>query len=105
MIWPHVTAPSCSRDAWLPPETPGRAAAVTQNAPGGPGGSLGVAPVVSLRKEGGGVVVRGKSLRPDARCKECYLLTLVEKNYFHWSSVLSLCEGFHVRSLITAVRD
>lgn len=84
MIWPHVTAPSCSRDAWLPPETPGRAADVTQNAPGGPGGSLGVAPVVSLREEGGwgGGVVRGKSLpeagtRPDARCKERYLLTLV----------------------------
>lgn len=56
MIWPHVTAPSCSRDAWLPPETPGRAADVTQNAPGGPGGSLGVAPVVSLREEGGGGV-------------------------------------------------
>lgn len=81
MIWPHVTAPSCSRDAWLPPETPGRAADVTQNAPGGPGGSLGVAPVVSLRKEEGGGV-RAKSLpeagtRADARCKECYLLTFV----------------------------
>lgn len=80
MIWPHVTAPSCSRDAWLPPETPGRAADVTQNAPGGPGGSLGVAPVVSLREEGGGDGGEGKvsaGSRNETRCKECYLLTLV----------------------------
>lgn len=61
MIWPHVTAPSCSLDAWLPPETPGQAADVTQSAPGGHGGSLRVAPVVNLHSG----EVRGLCWKPE----------------------------------------